>query len=206
MNVISRQVGFRGWPLTAAMGALLLLLAGVTFLEAASLTDGLRAVIRLTARTSLVLFLLAFSASSLARLFPGAMTGWLLQNRRYVGLSFAFSHAIHFAAIVALARTDYETFHRLTNIVTYLGGGLAYVFIVLMVLTSFDRTAALLGHRSWRWLHVTGMWYLWLSFALNFGKRIPQGAGYAVPVSFILLALLLRLLAMRRRGRAGQAI
>ena len=204
MNATSRQVGFRGWPLTATVSALLLLLAGVTLLEATSLTDGLRAVIRLTARTSLVLFLLTFSASSLARVFPGILTRWLISNRRYVGLSFAFSHAIHLAAIMALARTDYETFHRLTNIVTYVGGGLAYVFIILMVVTSFDRSAALLGRRSWRWLHVSGMWYLWMSFALNFGKRIPLGAGYVVPVSFILLALLLRLWAMRRRGRVGQ--
>lgn len=206
MNAMSRQVGFRGWSLTAAIGALLLLAAGATLLEATSLTDGLRAVIRLTARTSLVLFLLTFSASSLARAFPGTLTRWLVSNRRYVGLSFAFSHAIHLAAIVALARTDYETFNRLTNIVTYVGGGLAYVFIILMVATSFDRSAALLGRRSWRWLHVAGMWYLWLSFALNFGKRIPLGAGYAVPVSFILLALLLRLWAMRHSGRAGQAV
>lgn len=204
MNDMSRQIGFRGWSLTAAIAALLLLAAGATLLQGASLTEGLRAVIRLTARTSLVLFLLAFSASSLARLFPGAFTRWLVGNRRHVGMSFAFSHAVHLAAIVALARTDFETFHRLTNIVTYLGGGLAYVFIALMAVTSFDRTAALLGRNAWRRLHSIGMWYLCLSFALNFGKRIPLDAGYALPVALIVLAILLRLVAMRRGAKAEQ--
>ena len=205
MEMVSRHFGFRGWPVTAATGALLLLAAGVTVVGESGLTEGLRAVIRLTARTSLALFLLTFTASSLARLFPGALTQWLAENRRYVGLSFALSHAVHLAAIVALARTDIETFHRLTNIVTYFGGGLAYVFIILMVATSFDKTAALMGGRAWRTLHSFGMWYLCLSFALNFGKRIPLGSAYALPVALIALAILLRLLAMRRRGKIEAA-
>ncbi len=57
--------------------------------------DGVRMVIRFTARTSLVLFCLAFSAAALARLWPNASTRWLRRNRRYLGVSFAASHAIH---------------------------------------------------------------------------------------------------------------
>ena len=64
--------------------------------------DGLRAVVRLTARTSLLLFLLAFAASAAYRLRPGPGTRWLLANRRYVGLSFASSHLVHLLAIVAV--------------------------------------------------------------------------------------------------------
>lgn len=34
------------------------------------------------------------------------------------------------------------------NIITWVGGGLAYVFIAAMTATSFDRTAALIGPRA----------------------------------------------------------
>src|SRR5262249_60975861 len=49
--------------------------------------DGFRAVIRLTARTSLVLFLLAFTASAAFRARRGPATDSLLANRRYLVLS-----------------------------------------------------------------------------------------------------------------------
>jgi methionine sulfoxide reductase heme-binding subunit len=201
MKDMSRKFGFRGWSLTGVVGAALLVVVGAACLREPSLTEGSRAVIRLTARTSLALFLLAFSASSLARLFPGAASGWLMANRRSIGLSFALSHSIHLAAILVLARTDYETFQRLTNVVTYISGGLAYILIALMVVTSFDTIAAWLGRRTWRSLHSISMWYLCLSFALNFGKRIPLGVGYALPVALIAAAIVLRLVAMRRGGK-----
>jgi methionine sulfoxide reductase heme-binding subunit len=54
--------------------------------------EGVRAIIRLTARTSVALFLLAFTASAAFRLWGGRLPRWLLVNRRYLGLSFAVSH------------------------------------------------------------------------------------------------------------------
>ena len=53
-----------------------------------------RIAIRFTARSSCILFLLAFSASSFRRFAP-TTTNWLLQNRRYLGLSMAISHGFH---------------------------------------------------------------------------------------------------------------
>lgn len=79
--------------------------------------------------------------------------------------------------------------------------GLAYVFIALMVVTSFDHMAAWLGPR----LQLTGMWHIWLSFALNFGKRIARDGMYALPVALIVLAALLRLAAWHRRCASGSA-
>ena len=100
-NMPTRQNWFDGWRLFALLSLTLLALsiwiAGMREFE----VDGVRMVIRFTARTSLVLFCLAFSAAALARLWPNAWTRWLRRNRRYLGVSFAASHAIHAVAIAA---------------------------------------------------------------------------------------------------------
>lgn len=54
-----------------------------------------RIAIRFTARTSCILFLLAFTASSLRRIQSNPLTNWLVTNRRYLGLSMAISHGFH---------------------------------------------------------------------------------------------------------------
>src|SRR5215813_922107 len=61
--------------------------------------EEVRAMIRATAFTSAVPFLLAFTASSLHRLRASAATRWLMANRRYLGLSVAASHFWHLVAI-----------------------------------------------------------------------------------------------------------
>jgi methionine sulfoxide reductase heme-binding subunit len=188
-----------GWRLTALISAALLAAAAAAVFMAPAPVDGARSVIRLTARTSVVLFLLAFTASSLWLLAPSAATRWLRQNRRYIGVSFAASHFIHAGAIIALWQLDYLVFVQLTNSVAFVAGGLAYLFIALMTLTSFDRPAALAGPRIWRWLHTAGAWYIWMSFALNFGKRVVISPVYWLPVSVVLLALLIRIAAFRRK-------
>lgn len=195
---------FNGWPLTRVLLAALLLMTGLAFWPERSPVEAWRMVIRATAHTSLVLFLLAFTASSAARLAPSNATRWLRRNRRYLGVSFAASHGIHAAAFIMVARLDPALFDELTNPVTFIGGGLAYLFIALMTATSLDRSAAFIGPRLWQWLHTAGAWYLWLSFALNFGKRAGMGSHYLLATLLILLALGVRLAAMRRTGQAQQ--
>ena len=99
-----RQNWFDGWRLFALLALTLLgssiWIAGMRGFE----VDGVRMVIRFTARTSLVFFCLAFSAAALARMWPNGWTRWLRRNRRYLGVSFAASHAIHAVAIACLRR------------------------------------------------------------------------------------------------------
>ena len=116
--------------------------------------DGVRMVIRFTARTSLLFFCLAFSAAALARLWPNGGTRWLRRNRRYLGVTFAASHAIHLFAIACFAVMDPAAYAAATSIASYIFGGIGYAFIIAMTATSFDRTAALMGARAWRMLHL----------------------------------------------------
>lgn len=188
-----------GWSLTLLTSALLLAMAAALLAIGVDLIDGTRLVIRWTARTSVLLFLAAFTASALLRLAPGGYTRWQARNRRYLGLSFAVSHTIHLAAILALASQDQMLFWQLTNYGTLVSGGLAYAFIFAMALTSFDRTAAMIGPRAWRWLHSAGAWYIWMSFVFTFGKRAVMNVDYLPAMVLIFAALGIRILARIHR-------
>src|SRR5690349_17199615 len=90
--------------------AAILVLITATLAAMGTDEEGIRAVIRLTARTSVLLFTAAFAASALRRLWPTPLTKWLLRRRRQVGLSFAVSHFLHLLFIFMLARLYSESF------------------------------------------------------------------------------------------------
>jgi sulfoxide reductase heme-binding subunit YedZ len=178
----------RGWRLLGVLALLVVVAAAATVARAPDV-DGVRAAIRLTARTSLVLFTLAFTASAAFRLWPSRFTRWQRQNRRQLGLAFAVSHGVHLVAIIAFARLDPHGFAARTTTGSLLSGSLAYAFIAAMSLTSFDRTAAWLGARRWRILHGAGSYYIWMSFVIAFAKRVPAEPAYLVGVVILGAAL-----------------
>src|SRR5215472_867937 len=132
-----RQTWFEGWRLftllTLILIALCLWIAGMRGFEA----EGVRMVIRFTARTSLLFFCLAFSAAALARVWPNGWTRWQRRNRRQLGVTFAASHALHALAIIAFARMDSAGFAATTNLASYVVGSIGYAVIIAMAATSF---------------------------------------------------------------------
>jgi sulfoxide reductase heme-binding subunit YedZ len=190
-----------GWRLVGLLSLVLMAMSLWLLAGHSGDAEGIRLVIRATARTSLVLFVMAFTASALVELIPSDATRWQRRNRRYLGVSFAVSHFIHLAAIVGLATLDRELFWKLTNTATIVLAGTAYLFIAAMTATSFDRTAAWLGPRKWRLLHLVGGWYIWISFATAIGKRVPLDRFYWPMAALVLAAAIVRLIAMSRRNR-----
>jgi len=194
-----------GWPL---LGTLTVLLAAVVLGDAAAQgfdAESTRAAVRLTARTSFVLFCLAYSAAALVRLRPNAWTRWQRRSRRQLGLAFAVSHGMHALALVAFALALPETFEQETSAGMFVAGGVGYLFIAAMAATSFDRTAAATGPRAWRWLHGIGAFYIWVGFVNAFGSRAPAKPGYWAFIAILLAVMALRLLAMRRKKVAATA-
>ncbi len=191
------------WRLLALISAVLALMA-LAVLALDPGVDGVRRVIRATARTSLLLFCMTFLATAAWNRFPNAWTGWQRRNRRYLGLGFAVSHGIHAAAILLFAVLDPERFHMASGTGNIISGGIAYVFIVLMSLTSFNRTAAWIGPRAWNILHTSGAYYVWISFMITFGKRIPMSPLYILPLILLMAVLALRLWPMRPIALLGQ--
>jgi sulfoxide reductase heme-binding subunit YedZ len=191
-----RQNWFEGWRLFAVLTltliALSIWIAGMRQFE----VDGVRMVIRFTARTSLLLFCLAFSAAALARLWPNAGTRWQRRNRRFLGVTFAASHAIHAVSIICFAAMAPADYMAATSAASYIFGGIGYSFIIAMTATSFDRSAAAIGPRAWRILHLSGGYYLWFQFMVSFGKRIPDMPLYALFLIPLVAVMALRLIAM----------
>ena len=190
-----------GWPIVGWAALVVIAASAATLGMQGAGEEGLRAVIRLTARTSFVLFNAAFAASALARRWPGGLTHWLVANRRQVGVSFAVSHLVHLAAILALTRYA-VLFDDPAVIIAVLG----YVAIAAMTVTSFDRTAAWLGPRRWRRLHLTAGWFIWGVFLASYLPRtILESPTYAPFVVVLLAVLVLRVRPAPARGYAAAA-
>ena len=167
------------------------------------LDGGWGALIRTTARTSLVLFSLAFAARAANQLF-GAK--WLLRNRRYLGVSFAVSHGFHLVGIAAVAvEMGVGRFFASLDAGTYLGF-VAYLFILAMVATSFDATTRWLGRRRWKILHTTGMYVLMVPFVFTFaGAAAKTGRPlYLALAAVALVAPALRLIAFIASRRTAR--
>jgi methionine sulfoxide reductase heme-binding subunit len=196
-------IDLEGWRLVAAIAAVLAITAvGVVLVNPG--VPGIRSVIRLTARTSLLLFLLTFTASAAWRRWRGAWTRWQLTNRRYLGLSFAVSHGLHLVAIIAFAQLAPMQFDQASDPSTRFVGEIGYAFIVAMAVTSFDATAAWLGRRAWKILHTTGAWYLWLVFLLSYVSRAVHDTHYWIGVAVVLSALVVRVFPERHSQRVSQ--
>lgn len=152
-------------------------------------------VMKPTAWLAFALFIIAFTASSFQVLYPGAYGRWAMKNRRYLGLSFALVHFVHAGLVLSnLVLTDASrTAGELT------GGGLAYLFLGLMALTSNNASVRWLGPKRWKWLHKIGSYYIWIIFVGRSLGNLPDGMPSAGFIAvFGLTALMLRIAAWRK--------
>ncbi len=176
------------WPILI-FSPLVVLLSLVLMPDYSAYLDEVGYMLRVTARLAFALLMLAYIARPLQRQFGIGRT--LVLHRRYIGLAMAFAHTVHFYYVVELALQTPEPL----GWVTLIGGGLAFVLMWLMAMTSSDRAVALLG-KQWRRLHTLGLHYLWLVFMQSFVGRLgPQDEYYlyALLTLWGVLGLLLRL-------------
>ena len=180
--------------LTAAAIGLMAMLLGGGFTH-----DGVLEATRLTARWSFTWFITAWSASSLARLWPGGWRAVLLRRRRAVGLGFAFSHFVHAGFFL----TAIFAFGAERSLVTFIGGGLGYAFIAALAATSTDSAVKAMGPKTWKLLHQVGGWYVLLIFLNSYLSRLlgEKPLVGAWGVGLIALAVGLRIAAFVK-GRA----
>jgi DMSO/TMAO reductase YedYZ heme-binding membrane subunit len=192
-----------GWPLVGVASALLVALQLALFASGGTEESGVRLAVRVSARASFALFLLAYLARPTRRLWPGPFTGWMLRNRRYLGVSFAVAHGLHGLDIALLGLLLGDGFE--IEPATLYGGGLAYLLLAAMTLTSFDRSARWLGPRRWKLLHRAGIHYLWIIFAQNWTFSALQSAWYLPFALASWAALGVRVAAWRAGRRADSS-
>ena len=166
--------------------------------------EPLRSVIRWTARSSLLAFGLAFAASSLHRRLRSPATAWLLRHRRGLGLTFASSHTLHAAAILAAAWRSDAFRSEIDGLTIVLGGVVGYGAIFAMAASSNDAAVRALGRDRWRRLHLFGSYYLWILFFQSYAGRLVFAGQLwaALPVALLVLAMWLRHAPQRRPVRA----
>lgn len=195
----------QGWRIVGIACALLVALQLALFALAGADEAGIRTAIRVSARVSFAIFLLAYVAAPARQFWRTPATAWLLRNRRHVGVSFAVAHFLHLFDIALLALLLGDAF-RMEAAVLY-GGGLAYVLLTAMTLTSFDRSARWLGPRRWKLLHSTGLHWLWTVFTVFDWTPLAFESPAYLPLALAGWgALGLRVAAWRvRRGAAAAA-
>lgn len=196
---------WEGWSIVGAAAVALILVVTMEAMMASAPVDGVRGIIRVTARSSFALFALAFTASAACYFWPTTWTRWQLRNRRYLGVSFALSHLVHLLAIFALGHLAPAELAAETDAITWIFGGLAYVFIALMAATSFDSTARLLSPRAWVLLHTTGSYYIWLIFANSYLSRAAMIPAYVPVAALVVFILGLRIAARVSKARVRRA-
>ncbi len=120
-------------------------------------------VLEFTGRLAFLVFLVIFAARPLRQRNPSGFTTALLKQRRLIGVAFAGIHFAHLWIIVSRQQLDPAFgFPNAGNI----PGAIAYGFILLMFITSFNSTTRALGPKRWRLLHTAGLYYLFVIFEL----------------------------------------
>jgi DMSO/TMAO reductase YedYZ heme-binding membrane subunit len=163
-------------------------------------TEGILEGTRLTARWAFPWFLAAWSASALARLWPGGWRTAMLRRRRAIGLAFAANHFVHLGFLLTAALA----FHNRTGMVQVVGGGFGYLLVAAMAATSNDAAMRAMG-RWWKVLHTTGGLVLLGIFTNSYAHRLEAKPWLAIPaLGLIALAVALKLAAYVAAHRRRQ--
>jgi methionine sulfoxide reductase heme-binding subunit len=181
------------WTLAVLLSALNCLALPFADLHTAR---GTEFIILYAVRCALPLFVVAFTASSVAALWPSPATRWLLSNRRYMGLAFAFGMAWHLAFVAYFLSAFGDHLNATVLTLDLIGLG----FLTAMTLTSFRWLSRHLRPRHWRYLHKTGIYAIWLLavYIYQGGARHDRDLLHVSVFAALLAAGLLRLVAWVR--------
>ena len=165
---------------------------------------GIRVALHITARTTFVFFVCAFTGNALRDLWPGRFSFWLAMKRDWFLLATAASHTLHLVAIIAFFQV--ASWSKL-QLVTLLGGGFVYLLIYALAVATILRIRnceqGLLGSPRFQ---AFALYLVWLIFALAFVPRIISGwPTYSLLGTAALAALVIRIGCLVRHHRAKAA-
>jgi sulfoxide reductase heme-binding subunit YedZ len=158
---------------------------------------GTESIILYSVRCALPFFIIAFTASSFATLWPGRGTRWLLSNRRYFGLAFTFGMGWHLTFVAYTTLRFGNHVNRTATTLDLIG----LVFLLALTITSFRAVARHLSPPRWRRLHKAGIYAIWLlaTYIYLLGARDDADLLHIVALSVLVAAWLLRLTAWARK-------
>ncbi|MCU0535660.1 MAG: hypothetical protein MUD14_17355 [Hydrococcus sp. Prado102] len=196
------QLDFNKWKIVYVAVAMSAVLSAIALTMYGIEKKGIIHWLDATGRAGTITFIAAFIASPLHKLFPNSLSRWLLKNRRFLGIAFGFQHLVfHLPAVIwfcAIAPVPIDA------IVT---GGLGFIILIPMLITSFNAPMKWLGSRNWKILHKTGMFYLMFVFIISYFPGISGNPSlsksylinYAPLESALLIGVFLRIIIFVRR-------
>ncbi|MEE9373201.1 MAG: hypothetical protein V3V00_09130 [Saprospiraceae bacterium] len=161
--------------------------------------DSLRINIRWSARFAAAYFAIAFGSSSFQYFKKGLFSFWLIGNRKYFGITYALVHLIHLLFIVVL----HQAYHPIFNIAatsSLIGGGIAYAFTFVMLITSFSQFQSKISHRVWKVIHTIGGYWIWAIFFISYLKRVDTEIEYLPMIIIFMVVMLLRVSKLMHNG------
>lgn len=185
--------GLWAWDIVKVVTILpIIAFAGIFYFQGFN-EESNRIIIRLTAKIASILFCLAFVASAFHRWQKNSFSWWLMMNRKYFGISFAIMHLLHLAALLLLQQKFHPVFDLAAS-TSLLAGGMAYLFAILMLLTSFPFFEKMISKKNWKILHTVGGYWIWVIFINTNLKGMMKGElEYVLVVLLFVFVMVLRI-------------
>ena len=155
--------------------------------------EAVRLLIRWTAKTAAVFFAGAFVASSVHYILKNKFSASWLALRPQLGLIFTVFHSYHLLFLIFLQLMIHPVF-SLAKSISLLGGGMAYVFMYSMAITTFPIVKNRMTPQRWKMLHTIGGYWIWFIFIRSYFKNVINKEQYYVLFALFVLVLLLRLI------------
>ena len=162
LKVVLKHKAINQWNLFWLVSAPMSIVMVVALMGADMTTGaGVSEMIGFSVRWAVPFIYLVVAASSVQILFPGPFPQWWLRNRKYIGMCFAVAMAWQatFIFIMSTFFRDYY-FEDVYLLRDELEGSVGYIFLVAMVLTSFDFGRKHLSRQQWKIIHKTGIYFL----------------------------------------------
>ena len=166
----------------------------------------IRLLLRITARTSFLLFTGAFSAAGLQALWPGKLSNWVVRHSDGFLLGFAASHTVHLGLVITLLSIVPAIPPR--EIYALVLGGFVFLLIYALAGAAIARSVsgkqlAFIGSAGFTSF---SMYTIWLVFAAGFVPRIIRGwPVYSVLGTIALAGILVRVAGQTRKARSASA-
>lgn len=188
MELVKRRSAYSVYGGLALLlfGCLAISFANMDFSEAA-----MRGRVRIASRVALFYFILAFWAGPLWKIWKNDFSKYLFQNRRYLGISAAFSQTI----FILLVSWTYSNIPRpLDEILTLREMVIGYSGMAtywILGFTSNDASVKFLG-KKWQIIHMIGLYYLWYIYINSYAPGLHRNPEYIVPLAFLVGGFALR--------------
>ncbi|MDG1389447.1 MAG: hypothetical protein P8L70_11225 [Halioglobus sp.] len=191
MNLLQHQP-LNGWPLFYLVAVLTFAAIGVGLvITGISSPEATVSMIRLSVQLASPWIFLAFVARPLVQLYPGGFSKWLLRNRRYLGLSFAagFAWQAVFIAVLLALYPDYywRVLHDTADLVLRM---LSYLLLLALTITSFYPVRRAMRPRSWRVLHLVGVWYFWAAIWVSYAGGLFSDDTRIIAIFYVIAGLI----------------